>query len=663
MLDRRSFTRALLAFGAGGAIAPETMPAAAPGRRFAPAEGSQPAAGGVSPAPGADGMALGLNADLGGARLLRDSEWYRDISALPVHRQSRRFLELIGDFPYSQDAGGWTYRGRVIGLPYVVVDSATQPFVPVVCSQYLESCDLSWAPVPLRDDIIEGYPKNAAYPATPSVSTDRHLMVIDRRTRVIYELYKAYRRNDHWYCSNMAIWDMDDGDLQRPFRNTSVDVAGLSVMAGLLLGHQVRQDRIDHALRFTIPSQTPMLLSPPALHASGWGNENALPFGGRLRLKASVSEAATPNGEPWRPEALRIVRALKRYGMINADTGLALSSQGDSDNWDFADGEGGPAWRQLRQLRTADFEVVDTGAKLYATNGPGVMGSAPKAELRVSADEIRQGETVTLTPGWSGKGLAWLTPVGHALRSPAPIEHRPTRDTWYQLEVANLHGRARSLKRVLVTGGERRHERYDRYVAPHGALGNDGLTPATPWPIQVLIDDARRHLVAGSVIGLLDGRYNLSGAPDGEYDEPLLSLPSGAFGKPTVLQAVNRRRAVLHAGKLKRAALGSKFQRLSQIQLIGLAIETPNAEYGAYFSGDGAFLIDDCEFSGFRIAAVRMTQVSAALLRGNAVHNDGRAWLLRHESCSDIRLRGNVLDQPGRETNDYGGFNTGIVVD
>lgn len=649
MLDRRRFTRALLALGAGSTLAPEARPAAIPAAPAVPA--------------GAGGMALGLNADLGGARLLRDSEWYRDISALPVHRNSRRYLDLIGDFPYSQDAGGWTYRGRVIGLPYVVVDSATQPFVPVVCSQYLESCDLCWAPIPLRDDIVEGYPSNASYPATPSVTTDRHLMVIDRRARVIYELYKAYRRNDHWYCSNMAIWDMDDGDLQRPFRNTSVDVAGLSVLAGLLLGHQVRQSRIDHALRFTIPSQTPLLLSPPALHASGWGNENALPFGGRLRLKASVSEAAAPNGEPWRAEALHIVRALKRYGMINADTGLALSSQGDSDNWDFADGEGGPAWRQLRQLRTADFEVVDTGAKLFATNGPGVMGNAPKAELRLSAGEIRLGETVTLTPSWSGKALAWLTPVGHALRSPSAIEHRPTRDTWYQLEVASLHGRTRALKRVLVNGGERRYAQYDRYVAPHGARGNDGLTPSSPWPINVLSDDAYRHLVAGYVIGLLDGRYDLAGISRGEYDDPLLAVPSGAFGRPTVLQAVNRRQAVLHAGKAPRAALGSKYQRLSQIQLLGLRIETPNAEYGAYFSGDGAFLIDDCEFSGFRIAAVRMTQVSAALLRGNVAHNDGRAWLLRHESCSDIRLRGNVLDQPGRETNDYGGYNSGIVVD
>jgi hypothetical protein len=660
-MDRRTFSRRLAtalavtptlvskAFGAVQPLAPTSLTVDG-----AAAQGSSSSSA---------SMDLGLNANLKGSRLYSNSSWYQDISALPVHANSGTYLATLGSQVYSQDAGGWTYNGSLVGIPYFVVDSSLQPFVPVVCQQYFESCDLVYAPIPLRDDIIEGYPGNPTYPATPNPEVDRHLVVIDRNKRVVYELYKAYRRNDHWYCSNIAVWDLDGGDVQRPYGNTSVDVAGQSVIAGLLLGHQVTGNTLDHALRFTIQHQCPNFFSPPAAHASAFGNANALPFGGRLRLKASVSESTSPGGTPWNANALRIVRALKKYGMINADTGLALSSQGDTSAWDAGNNTGGPAWQQLRELTTSHFDVVNTGATLYSANSPAPSGTAPTAALNVSAAEIATGQSVTLTPSWTGKTLAWLTPVGHAMKSPAAVSHSPVRDTWYQLEVANPYGRVRTVKRVIVTDGAHRYASYDRYVGPNGSLSNDGASASTPWPITVLTNPDKRHLIAGYVIGLLDGTYDMSSLSSADYDYPLIDIPTGTFGRPTVLQAVNRRQAILSGGSNSRPLLGSRYQGLSVIQIIGLKFNTPAAAYSVYFSSDGAVLIDDCEFTGFQAAAIRLSAVSSPFVRANTAHNTSSTMFARLGGCSDVRIRGSLLDVTSRIWEEYGGANVGVAVD
>ena len=604
---------------------------------------------------------LGLNADLRQTKLLTESEWYRDISAAPVHSDSATYLAAIGKQVYSQDAGGWAYRGATVGIPYFVVAGNEQPHVAVVCSQYLSESDMSYAPIPLRDDIVEGSPKNPMFPAMPS-DEDRHVIVVDRDQRVIYELYKGYRRGDHWYCSNMAIWDMDAGDLQRPAGDTSADVAGLSVMAGLILGHQVTRGTIDHAFRFTIQHQCPKYLSPPAAHASGYGNARAVPFGGRLRLKATVSEATKPGGGPWNPGALKIVRALKRFGMINADTGLALSTQGDTSPWDDGTHTGGPAWQDLRRLQTDDFEVVATGGALCDQSRPVRTRPAPTASLAVSATEVLLGQSVTLTPQWSGKALASLTPVGNVLKAPRQIMDRPVRDAWYQLEVAGQGGRTRVVRRVVVKNGPRRFSRYDRYIGPQGSLSNTGLTPDSPWPIGTLSSPDHRHLIAGFVIGVLDGTYDLSSMKSSDYDVPLLEVPTGAFGRPTVLQAVNARGARFLGGANTSALLGSRYQGLSHIQIIGLHLSAPAARHATYFTGDGAFLIDDCEFSAFQVAAIRASRVAAPLVRGNKVHNLPTSWLMQLDACSDVYICANALDVAGREWNDYGGGNSVMVV-
>ena len=109
-------------------------------------------------------------------------------------------------------------------------------------------------------------------------------------------------------------------------------------------------DRLHHALRFTVP-QVRRAYVAPASHCGQYGDAALPPYGTRVRLKANVDLSG------YTGEALVLLTALKRYGLILADQGSA---------W-YVTGTSNPAWSDaLDQLRAApvlgsDFEVVASG--------------------------------------------------------------------------------------------------------------------------------------------------------------------------------------------------------------------------------------------------------------------------------------------------------------
>ena len=117
---------------------------------------------------------------------------------------------------------------------------------------------------------------------------------------------------------------------------------------GLLRYDEAASGEIRHAIRFTVPRAQRAYVAP-ARHLGTRQTPACLPYGARLRLKASVSEA------PYHGAALAIVRALKRYGMIFADQGSAIYLSGTSDpRWE-------PTLEAINQQHpiTGDsFEVV-----------------------------------------------------------------------------------------------------------------------------------------------------------------------------------------------------------------------------------------------------------------------------------------------------------------
>ena len=281
---------------------------------------------------------LGANADLGGLRLLPDdSLWHRDISEEPVDRNSEQILARVGlDKPLHADFGS-EWRGVPIGIPYVVI-SKDQAKVSVTFT-YAEESDPGPYPIP-SDAPIEGGPDSDG---------DRHILVLNRDTWKLWELFNAFPDgHGGWKADSGAIWDLKKNHT-RPTGWTSADAAGLPILPGLVRYDEVvERGALTHAVRFTLSKTRRAYLRPASRWASKYHDDDLPPMGMRVRLKADYDLSG------FAPEVQVILLGLKKYGMILADNG--------KDN--YISGAPDPRWRdralrQLKRVTTKDLEVVE----------------------------------------------------------------------------------------------------------------------------------------------------------------------------------------------------------------------------------------------------------------------------------------------------------------
>ena len=113
---------------------------------------------------------------------------------------------------------------------------------------------------------------------------------------------------------------------------------------------EVQAGQIDHALRVTVEQTQRGYIHPATHFASSSSDPNLPPMGLRLRLKASFSLAG------YHGEALVILRALKRYGLIVADNG---------SSW-YITGAPNPHWNdenleELKRVPGSAFQAVQSG--------------------------------------------------------------------------------------------------------------------------------------------------------------------------------------------------------------------------------------------------------------------------------------------------------------
>jgi hypothetical protein len=258
----------------------------------------------------------------------------RDISHMPVDPGSARYIASIGLAGHLHPDFG---SNPAYGIPYTVV-SAQQRRVPIRFSEYGEESDPGPYPIP------PGAPIEGAGEAG-----DRHVLVLQRGSCRVYELYSAHPRGSGWEAGSGAVFNLRSNAL-RPEGWTSADAAGLPILPLLVRYPEVRAGRIEHALRMTV-SETQSGYIHPATHLASSNADTSLPpMGLRLRLKASY-----PLGG-FHGESLIILRALKRYGLIVADNGSSWYITGAPDpRWKDADLE------QIKRVPGAAFEVVRSG--------------------------------------------------------------------------------------------------------------------------------------------------------------------------------------------------------------------------------------------------------------------------------------------------------------
>lgn len=280
---------------------------------------------------------LGAGASLQGYRPFpSDNPWNRDVSDEPVDPNSNALIAACGTRNLHPDFGT-VWNGAPIGIPYVVV-SGSQGRVPVTF-EYERESDAGPYPIP-ADPPIEG--GNGS-------SGDRHVLVIDRDNRILYELFAAYPLDggQRWRAGSGAIFDLESNAL-RPAGWTSADAAGLPIFPGLVRYDEVvERAEIRHALRFTCP-RTRRAYVPPARHYASSSDDPLLPpMGMRVRLRASYDISG------FSANVQVILRAMKTYGMFVADNGTG---------W-FVSGAPDPRWNdaelgQLKTVPSSAFEVI-----------------------------------------------------------------------------------------------------------------------------------------------------------------------------------------------------------------------------------------------------------------------------------------------------------------
>lgn len=342
--------------------------------------------------------------------------WNTDISQAPVDPKSSSYISFInngGTRRLHPDFGGnASYGGTdaTYGFPYVVVDGVagngkSPPPLQTVQFGYADQSDgvnhstgtaFPFYPIPPEATTTPRWVECGA-PATVDQrdDCDRHLLVVDRDHKYLYELWNVWYDASHsqWYAGSGAFFDMTK-NARRPNGWTSADAAGLAIFPGLVRYDEVYNaygtniGEIRHAFRVTVRSSNGFVY--PASHRAG-SAAGALPMGARLRLKANVDISGY--SAPMR----KIFQAMKAYGLIVADNGSDMYISGTYDtNWD--NDVLNPAFNGLK---ASDFEVVQLGWKpplqnLTATPSRLVGGGSTTARVTLLAPAPAGGAVVTL---------------------------------------------------------------------------------------------------------------------------------------------------------------------------------------------------------------------------------------------------------------------------
>ncbi|MBF4768585.1 hypothetical protein ISU10_12505 [Nocardioides agariphilus] len=290
-------------------------------------------------------------APVGGCRVLpADNWWHADISALPVHARSDQWLSHMDtDRDLHPDFGPSYGDGPNYGIPVTVV-RGDHPRVSVRFDYAAESDKVRY---PFgRDTRIEGGRNSGG---------DMHAIVVDKARCKLYETWNTRIRSGKWRAGSGAVWSLRSNRL-RPDRWTSADAAGLAILPGLLRWREVRDNTIDHAIRFTT-SETSSHHLWPARHDAGSHSSLAYPpMGARFRLDAGFSTAG------YSTRARRVIAAMQTYGLVLADNGSAWYFQGEQNgNWPSG------LIEELKTIPASAFVAVDTSS-LMVDQDSGAVG-------------------------------------------------------------------------------------------------------------------------------------------------------------------------------------------------------------------------------------------------------------------------------------------------
>ena len=295
----------------------------------------------------------------------------RMIGGCPIFPDNNVWNSTVDKLPVSTESGVIirTYIASRLGtVPEFIINLADSK-VPAGPVQFEAAAESDQGRYPITGNMrMEGSVRESLVSGGPYRNSDSHLLVIQTNECKLYEIFALGSAAPPWRGSSGAIYDLMSNNL-RPNGWTSSDAAGLPIWPGVLTYNELYGGgEIRHMIRFTVDHTRAAFVWPARHYASRSADPALPPMGSRWRMRASTDEAVCRqgenNGKPYPPEVTRLIRALKHYGMILSDNGLAIRISTDADpRW----GDGKSAnnveavlngWTHC--LTGRDFEVVDT---------------------------------------------------------------------------------------------------------------------------------------------------------------------------------------------------------------------------------------------------------------------------------------------------------------
>jgi hypothetical protein len=392
--------------------------------------------------------------------------WHKDISGDPVDPKSSTYIEDLrkgADRRFrSVYAAGQTDAWNIPreGVPYHVV-GAGQPRRPVLYGPDGVPAESDPGPYPIpAAPLIQGTIKPGGA-MDYALQGDRHLVVIDKDSCLLYELFNVDYTNGTVVAGTSAVFDLLGGDHQRPNMYTSTSVSGLPMFPGMIRGDELAAGMINHPINITAfyypngdwtPDKSYTGMASHHQYGNGGWSPDTMPIGSKMRLRADFDVSRFP------PQAQLILNTMKKYGAILTDGGGTVDTYSAMANeWDA------PSTAALYtsfNVTSSDFEVVQNGTvycdAMYTCGAQPPAGPKPVINsFTASSATVSAGSPTTLS--WDVSGvptrIRFVTPnVGPVVTDSVVVN--PAETTTYTLMVQNEYGR--TSQNVTVTISDRR---------------------------------------------------------------------------------------------------------------------------------------------------------------------------------------------------------------
>jgi PKD repeat protein len=300
-----------------------------------------------------------------------DFVWNTRIDTLPVEQNSSDWVRVQEEpIVLKPHFGSSEYSG----MPVDIVDSNV-PMIPAAMrtGTCTGTCVGAYWPYIYPNPNIE----NAVIPE--GSTGDAHYIIYNKDTKWLYEAYavRGLYPNGSLNISAGSIWNTSNYSIVSDAK--SANVAGTSMLPGLIRYDEVANGSINHAFTTSIPwartgADAGKVIWPAV---SGGGNGEAAtnntadypPMGARFRLNASYDISG------FSPQSKVILQAMKNYGMIVTDNDFPGTQRfgfnGVRDSrWN---------WTDLLELQTVPYTAIE------AVNESSLMISRYSGQVNTSA--------------------------------------------------------------------------------------------------------------------------------------------------------------------------------------------------------------------------------------------------------------------------------------